>query len=137
MHRIRCSARYVSVFVTLTMVFLTMPLQTVRAAMVGSETVLSMTQTQNVRDNLIRLFERKEVQAAMTAQGIDPLEAKARVDSLSDAQVMRMADKMDQLPAGGDGLGILVGAALIVFLVLLFTDIAGYTDIFPFVKHQN
>jgi hypothetical protein len=44
---------------------------------------------------------------------------------------------MDKLPAGGDGLGILVGAALIVFLVLLFTDIAGYTDVFPFVKHQN
>ncbi|MCK4794112.1 MAG: PA2779 family protein [Desulfobacteraceae bacterium] len=141
MHRIRCSARYVSFFMTLTMIFMTMPLQTVCAAMVGTETVLTTTQTQNARENLIRFLEREDVEAAMTAQGINPLEAKARVGSLSDTEVMRIADKiadkMDQLPAGGDGLGLLVVAALIVFLVLLFTDIAGYTDVFPFVKHQN
>jgi hypothetical protein len=137
MHRIRCSARYVCFFMTLTMVFFTMPLQTVCAAMVGTETVLTTTQTQNARENLIRFLEREDLEAAMTAQGIRPIEAKARVGSLSDAQVMRIADKMNQLPAGGDGLGLLVGAALIVFLVLLFTDIAGYTDVFPFVKHRN
>ena len=122
---------------TLTMVFFTMPLQTVCAAMVGTETVLTAAQTQNARENLIGFLEREDLKAAMTAQGIPLIEVKARVGSLSDAQVMRIADKMDQLPAGGDGLGILVGAALIVFLVLLFTDIAGYTDVFPFVKHHN
>ena len=137
MHQIRCSVRYVSFFMTLIMVFFTMPIQTVCAAMVGTETVLTTTQTQNARENLIRFLEREDLKAAMTAQGIRPLEAKARVGSLSDAQVMQIADKMNQLPAGGDGLGILVGAALIVFLVLLFTDIAGYTDVFPFVKHHN
>ncbi len=137
MHRIRCSARYVSFFMTLTMIFMTIPLQTVCAAMVGTETVLITTQTQNARENLIRFLEREDVEVAMTAQGVNWLEAKARVGNLSDAEVMRIAEKMDQLPAGGDGLGILVGTALIVFLVLLFTDIAGYTDVFPFVKHQK
>lgn len=137
MNRIRCSAKYVSFFMTLTMVFFTMPLQTVCAEMVGTETVLTTAQTQNARENLIRFLEREDLEGAMTAQGIPWLEVKARVGSLSDAQVMEISDKMDQLPAGGDGLGLLVGAALIVFLVLLFTDIAGYTDVFPFVKHQN
>jgi hypothetical protein len=121
----------------LTMVFMTMPIQTVSAAMVGTETVFTMTHAQNARTNLIKFLERKEVRAAMIAQSINPLEAKARVGSLSDAEVMRIADKMEQLPAGGDGLGILVGTALVVFLVLLFTDIMGYTDIFPFVKHSQ
>jgi len=50
---------------------------------------------------------------------------------------MQMADKMDRLPSGGDGLGAIVGAALIIFLVLLLTDIMGYTDVFPFVKHSS
>ena len=122
---------------TLTMVFMTIPLQTVCAAMVGTETVLKTTQTQTARENLIRFLEREDIEAVMTAQGINPLEAKARVSSLSDAEVRRIAKKMDQLPAGGDGLGFVIGAALIVFLVLLFTDIAGYTDVFPFVKHQK
>jgi hypothetical protein len=137
MHRIRCSARYVSFFMTLTMVFMTIPLQTVCAAMVGTETVLTITQTETARENLIGFLEREDIEAVMTAQGINSLEAKARVGSLSDAEVMRIAKKMDQLPAGGDWLGLVVGVALIVFLVLLFTDIAGYTDVFPFVKHQK
>jgi hypothetical protein len=122
---------------TLTMVFMIMPIQTVSAAMVETETVFTITHAQNTRTNLIKFLERKEVRAAMIAQGINPLEAKARVDSLSDAEVMRIADKMEQLPAGGNGLGVLVGTALIIFLVLLFTDIMGYTDIFPFVKHPQ
>jgi uncharacterized protein DUF6627 len=42
---------------------------------------------------------------------------------------------MDQLPAGGDGFGALVGAAVLIFLVLLITDLAGLTHVFPFVKH--
>jgi hypothetical protein len=40
---------------------------------------------------------------------------------------------MDELPAGGDALGLLV----FIFLVLLFTDIMGFTNIFPFVKHPQ
>jgi len=119
------------------MVFMTMPFKTVCASMVGTETVLAITQVQNARENILNFLGHKDVQESMIAQGIDPLKAKARVDSLSDAEIMRIADKMDQLPAGGSDLGILVGTALVVFLVLLFTDIAGYTDVFPFVKHRN
>ena len=137
MHRIRYSARYVSFFMTVTMIFMTIPLQTVCAAMVGTETVLRTPQSQTARENLIRFLEREDLEAVMAAQGINSLEAKARVGSLSDAEVMRIVKKMDQLPAGGDGLGIVVVAALIVFLVLLFTDISGYTDVFPFVKHKK
>ena len=105
--------------------------------MVGTETVLTTTQTQPARETLVRFLEREDIQAVMTAQGINPLEAKARVDSLSDAEVMRIAKTMDQLPAGGDAFGAVVVTLLIVFLVLLFTDIAGYTNVFPFVKQQK
>jgi len=137
MHRIRCFAKYVSFFMILTMVFMTMPIQTVSAAMIGTETVFTITHAQNERTNLIKFLERKEVQAAMIAQSINPLEAKARVDSLSDAEIMRIADKMEQLPAGGSDFGVVLGTALIIFLVLLFTDVMGYTDIFPFVKSSQ
>jgi len=41
---------------------------------------------------------------------------------------------MDQLPAGGDAIGTILGAALVIFIVLVITDILGFTDIFPFVK---
>ena len=38
------------------------------------------------------------------------------------------------MPAGGDGIGALVGAAVLIFLVLLLTDILGFTHVFPFTK---
>jgi hypothetical protein len=59
---------------------------------------------------------------------------QARVDSLTDQEVHSLAGKLDELPAGGDGLGTVLGIALIVFLVLLFTDIMGWTSVFPFTK---
>jgi hypothetical protein len=65
------------------------------------------------------------------------MEAKARVDSLSDSEVIEVADKIEQLPAGGGAFGAVIVASVIVFLVLLITDILGYTDVFPFVKSQK
>ena len=41
---------------------------------------------------------------------------------------------MGQMPAGGSALGTIAVVSLIAFLVLLFTDIMGYTDIFPFTR---
>jgi len=105
--------------------------------MIGTETVLDATRSQEARDYLNRILEREDVRASLVAQGIDPLEAKARVDSLSDAEVVSLADQIEELPAGGSALGIIVGTLLIVFLVLLITDILGYTDIFPFVKKHS
>jgi hypothetical protein len=44
---------------------------------------------------------------------------------------------MGEMPAGGGAFGIIIGAALFVFIVLLITDMAGATDVFPFVKKAN
>ena len=130
-------ARYVCYFVTMTMLLMSLPVQTVQSAMVRTETVLTMSTANNVRENLNQFLKREDVKAIMTAQGISPIEAKARVDSLSDAEIMQIADKMDQLPAGGSTFGVIIGAAVIIFIVLVITDILGYTDIFTFVKHPS
>jgi hypothetical protein len=53
---------------------------------------------------------------------------------MTDEEAARLAARVDSLPAGGDGIGALVGAALLVFLVLLLTDILGFTHVFPFTK---
>jgi hypothetical protein len=116
------------------MILLSLPHKSAFAGMIGTETVLDATRGQEARDYLNRILAREDVRASLVAQGIDPLEAKARVDSLSDAEVVSLTDQIEQLPAGGSALGIILGTALIVFLVLLITDILGYTDIFPFVK---
>ena len=57
-------------------------------------------------------------------------EAKARVNALTDDEAHKIAGKLDQLPAGGDILDVL----LLVFIILLITDILGYTKVFPFTR---
>lgn len=134
---IRRMAKPVSIFLAISMLLLAAPYQSAFAAMIGTETVLNVARGQEARDYLNRVLAREDVQTELIAQGIDPLEAKARVDSLSDTEVVRLAGQIEQLPAGGSPFGALVGAALVVFIVLLVTDIMGYTDIFPFVKSKD
>ncbi|MBW2491656.1 MAG: PA2779 family protein [Deltaproteobacteria bacterium] len=129
--------RCVCYFVAMTMLVMSLPVKTVQAAMVRTETVLTQSTVKNVRENLNQFLKREDVKAVMIAQGISPIEATARVDSLSDEEIMKIADKMDQLPAGGSTFGVIVGAAVIIFIVLLITDILGFTDIFTFVKHPS
>jgi hypothetical protein len=59
---------------------------------------------------------------------------KARVAALTDAEAAELAARIDELPAGGVSV---LGAALIVFLVLLLTDILGYTKVFPFTRQMK
>lgn len=127
-------ARYVCYFVTMTMFLMIMPIHTVQAAMVETETVLRLSTVKTVRENFNQFLKREDVKTIMMAQGINPMEAKARVDSLSDAEIMNIADKMDQLPAGGSALEVIIGGAIVIFIVLLITDILGYTDVFTFIK---
>jgi len=81
------------------------------------------------------VLERADVRAQLEANGVSPADVKARVAALSDAEAAELASRIDSLPAGGDGgVGALIGALLIVFLVLLITDILGFTKVFPFTK---
>jgi hypothetical protein len=107
------------------------------AVMVSTAEILKQSQNYDSRDRLHMFFNRSEVQKHLVAWGVNPEEAKARVDSLTDQEIEEIRARIDQLPAGGDALGTIVGAALVIFLVLLLTDILGLTDIFPFVKSNK
>jgi hypothetical protein len=87
------------------------------------------------RARLADLLNRAEVRAALSTYGVSQDAVQARVAALSDEEAAAVAGKLDALPAGGDaGLGAIVGAAVLVFLVLLLTDILGFTHVFPFTK---
>lgn len=105
-------------------------LSTVNAVMISGTDLVTEQRELIDRDRLVQSLDREEVRAALIAQGIEPDTAKQRVMSMTSEEVRLLNQKMDELPAGAGALEI----ALIVFLVLLFTDIMGYTDIFPFVK---
>ncbi len=139
MKRIYRIARPVSLVLAVYVFMISGPHQAAMAALVGTETVLDGTRVQNARELVRNLMAREEIQAALAQQGIDPQEARARAAALSDAEAVRLADRVESLPAGGDvgALGIVVGTLLIVFIILLITDILGYTSVFPFTKKHR
>jgi hypothetical protein len=112
----------------------TVCLSPVYAAMISTDQVLKTSQRNPDRDRLIAFLEREDVQKQLVLWGLDKEMAKARVNNLTDEELSRIAHQMDQLPAGGDALGVIIGAAVLIFLVLLVTDILGLTDVFKFVK---
>jgi len=131
---IRQTLKPVSIMVAIFMLVISGPFQSVFAAMIGTETVMEASQGQEARTRIKQLIEREDVRQALINQGVDPREAGARIDSLSDAEAIRVSDKLDQLPAGSGAFEVFLIVSLIAFIILLITDIMGYTDIFPFVK---
>jgi len=126
--------KIVSCVLLVTMISLISPATMVRATMISTGTAVQQQAIEQDRTRIRVFLEREDVQKTLQAHGVSPLEAKARVDSLTDQEVARIADKMDMLPAGGSALGVIVGAAVFVFIVLLITDILGLTDVFSFVN---
>lgn len=96
----------------------------VQAGLVATDAALD-------HQRIARILERADVQEQLRARGVDPTEAAARAAALTDAEAAQLVSNIDQLPAGGIGI---VGAIVLVFLVLLVTDILGYTKVFPFTK---
>ncbi|MBI2778409.1 MAG: PA2779 family protein [Gammaproteobacteria bacterium] len=134
MEKLRRIARPISHFVILAFLWLGVQLPAAHAGIVGTETLVSSEQAQQDRAHILKLLERKDVQEQLVAYGVDAEQAKARVNSLTDAEMRSLAGQMDQLPAGGDSV---VGILFAIFIILLITDILGLTNIFPFVKHRR
>ena len=135
MKEIRQKSKVICIVFTILMLSISVPYQSALAALVGTETILENSRISETRSYLKTALEREDVRHALLARGIDPLEAQARIDSLSDTEIARIADQMDQLPAGGDTLFILlIVVPLIAFVVIVVLDAMGYTDILPFVK---
>ena len=105
-----------------------------QAAMVSTDEILKQNRQNLDRERLTILLDRSEVQKQLKAWGVKSEEAKKTIASLTDREIAEIVSRIDQMPAGGSGLGTLVGAAVLVFVILLITDVLGYTDIFPFVK---
>ena len=123
--------RSTSVFMALILLLVSTSYQSASAAMIGTEKLVQAEIPQDKRDYLHRLMAREEVKNALIARGIDPLEAQQRIQTLTDSEVQLIADKIDDLAAGG-GVEIfsLIVIAVIIATVLIF-KFTNITDVFP------
>ena len=97
-----------------------------QAAMVATDAAVAGAE----RGRISSLLDRADVRAQLRAYGVDAADVKMRVAAMTDEEAAQLAAQLDSLPAGGS----IVGAIVLVFLVLLITDILGFTKIFPFTR---
>jgi len=134
MYVIRKMLKPTSICMAVMMLMMFAPVHSVLAAMVGTETVIDSARGQEARDLIHKVLAREDVQAALSEHGIDPQEAGARIDSLTDEEVIRIADQIEQLPEGAGAAGFLIIALLVLVIVLIILDVTGVADIFTFIK---
>ena len=93
--------------------------------MVGTEAVFASGD----RDTILSMLDRADVRAQLEARGVNPADVKSRVGALTDREAAEIAARIDEMPAGG-----ILELILLVFVILLITDILGFTKIFPFTR---
>ena len=133
---IRYIAKPLSLFLIFSFMLLDFTAITAKAGLIGTEAVINTLQGETSRSRITNFLDRQDVQKSFLEKGTDPIQAKKRVASLTDQEVSQICKVLDQLPAGGDGVGTVVGAIVLIFLILLLTDILGFTHVFPFVRNK-
>lgn len=103
-----------------------------QATMVSTEQVAQAAAAERGGANQARLndmFARADVQAELQRYGVSGEDARERIAALTDEEAAALVKQVDDAPAGG-----IIGAILLVFFVLLLTDILGLTKVFPFTR---
>jgi hypothetical protein len=105
--------------------------QPVSAAMVKTEVLLAPDHNSDTRGYLHDLLARKDVQRELVLLGLDPDEARARLESLSDQELAMIAPILADLPAGGDWTGFAVVVSMVIMLVACLVEYFSDVKMFP------
>ena len=103
------------------------------AQMASTESLLERPIAVSSYEKVSQFIAREDVVKKFEQMGVDPKIIEIRVASMTNEEASMVASQIDTLPAGGDFGGI-VGAAVFVFIVLLITDILGFTKVFGFTR---
>ncbi len=129
---------YLSLVLVTALLSLSVQAAPAKLAMLPTLEIVENTQSAQERDKLVSLIKQDKVQKELIKLGVNPDEALNRIASLSASEVKKLSKQIEHAKAGGDfGVGSIIGAALFVFIVLLITDILGFTKVFPFTRSVN
>lgn len=127
--------RLLAFILSLSLVHATM-IQSVHAGLISTEEIARLADSSAADSGharLVAVLARADVRSEMVRLGVDPAVATERVAALSDAEAASLAGQIDSAPAGSG----IVGTLVFLFLVLLFTDIMGWTKVFPFTRSMR
>ncbi|MGA9045725.1 PA2779 family protein [Sulfuricurvum sp.] len=104
------------------------------AQMASTEAVFEQPVSVSTHEKVSQFVAREDVAKTFENMGVDPKMVEQRIALMSDEEVSKISSQIDTLPAGGDALGAIIGAAILIFIVLLITDVLGFTKVFGFTR---
>lgn len=129
---------FFSLFLVTAILSLSIESSHAKLSMLPTIEVIDAASFEQDREKVMAFMTTPEVQKELIKNGVNPQEAVGRIASLSHSEVNKLAGQIDEAKAGGDlGVGSLVGAVIFVFLILLITDILGFTKVYPFTRSIN
>ena len=102
----------------------------VAQAMVGTSEVIAEQQLQVDRQQLLEMLEDQGVKEKLATLDVAPDQVEQRINSLTAAELAQFNQQLEQAPAGGSVVGIIV-LFLVIFII---TDMLCATDIFSFIR---
>lgn len=99
----------------------------VMADMVDTADLVMQTELQIQRDDVRSFMARDDVRSAMLGYGVSAADVDARINNLTESELLQIQNQMAQMPAGGSALGVVLG----IILIFVLLDLLGATDIFP------
>jgi hypothetical protein len=100
------------------------------AALIPSKTSLhnaaANAQVQQDIEKVQLALENKLVQEKLRANGLMPGEVKAKLSTMSPAQVHLLAQASDDVLAGGDGVGVVIGVLIIIILIIVILKLTNH-----------
>jgi len=132
----KCSGILSPMLVAL-MMYTLLPMTPAAAGIVSTDQLLDSQAADDSRAKVAAFLARQDVRQQMEAMGVDPNQIDNRVGALSDNEIRQLAARIDEMPAGQGVVGLLILVAVVLFVVLVITDMMGVTDVFPFINAQG
>ena len=118
-------------FVIAFIVSLSLFSSTMFAGVISTQDVLHESSSRVTVDGFLA---KQEVQAKLAELGVSSETIQERIASLTDEEIAQINQKIDSMPAGGNAGGAVLGVLVFIFIVLLVTDILGFTKVFNFTR---
>ena len=105
-------------------------LQTANAAVISTEQAFELDDRQGRIDRINEVLAKDSVQNMLIRLGVDSIDARARVDALTDAELLTLDQQLEDLPAGGVGVVEVIGIVAIVLIVLELLNVTNFFNEF-------
>lgn len=105
-------------------------MQPANAAVISTQTAIEMGDRQDRIDNINELLAKESVQRTLILYGVESSDAIARVDAMTNSELLTLEQQLQKLPAGGTGVVEVVGIVAIVLVILELLNVTNFFNEF-------